>query len=342
MNPVPSSRLRRAAGVAALWLLGAVAVNAAEVAIQPGRPSASRSAEPAQITALQQRLDERVAPEGSNCDAEYTGHKTQAWINFAKYAAAEHLPQRVQSAAADHAAALLQALDAHGAAPLDTPELPGAHHVRDDLWRAIDAVKHDGRRCAAPKMTAYCEVQLAWVDYEAAAGGWRHVDPYVRIAEDYCGTAVASHATALPEPPPPAPEPAAPPAAGPAPEPPLVVLFPHNRARPADIRRPGRAELKALAARMKSMPPGARLVIVGNADLTGHTDYNLRLSARRARSVAQELASFGIAADRMQLSAVGSSEPVVQCASNTEVGERRRYLHCLEPNRRVFIRLVVE
>ena len=60
---------------------------------------------------------------------------------------------------------------------MERPAAFDARHVRDDLWRGIQGVEADGRVCAAPKMTAYCEVQLAWADYESGAGGWRHADP---------------------------------------------------------------------------------------------------------------------------------------------------------------------
>jgi OOP family OmpA-OmpF porin len=79
---------------------------------------------------------------------------------------------------------------------------------------------------------------------------------------------------------------------------------------------------------------------VGAADLTGHADYNLRLSEQRARSVAGELRALGIPAARIRLRAVGSSEPIVDCTKNVDAAERRRYLQCLEPNRRVVIELV--
>lgn len=337
---------------AALALLGLLcaALAAAEVPeapLQPGRPGDSRRPLPAAISALQARLDLIAAQDSSDCEANYAANKTQAWINFGRYAAAEQLPREVQSAAATNADVVLQGLTGHAAAVLDTPALPHARHVRDDLWRGIDAVKHDGRRCAAPKMTAYCEVQLAWVDYEAGAGGWQHLDPYVRIAEDYCLTAMRATPLAVPEPPPP-PVAAAPPGPAPAPDDTavtqrsLIVLFPHDRSRRADIRSPGHAELRRLAAEIRKRPAGTRVLLVGNADLTGHDGYNLRLSTRRAVSVAHELEALGVPRTAISIVARGSSEPVVQCPAHPDAAERRRYLRCLEPNRRVVIGVVTD
>ncbi len=305
--------------------------DAPAVAPQPGRPGASRAAEPAELTQLQRQLDSMGTASG--CAAVYEASKAQAWINFGKYASAAQLPYEVRTAALGNGRALVESLIRHAPVSHDTPELPRARHVRDDLWRGIAGVEADGRVCAAPKMTAYCEVELAWVGYEAGAGGWRHVDPYVRIAEDYCGTAIRAQVS----PPPSAPELPAPVAAA-APEaespPDLSVFFPHDRSRRGDIRRPGRARLRELAGRWQS-GTHSPIQLIGHADLTGDAGYNLRLSERRARSVEHELVLLGIPLEAMRIEAVGSARSIVQCRRSGETAERRRYLACLEPNRRV-------
>jgi outer membrane protein OmpA-like peptidoglycan-associated protein len=320
------------------------------VASQPGRPYDSRTREPGRLLDLQRRLDAIGATDTSECNIAYAANKAQAWLNFGKYAAAEQLPAADRSAGLNNAAALVEGLEHHEAAVSDTPELPAARHVRDDLWQAISTVKHDGRLCAAPKMTAYCEVQLAWADYEAGAGGRRHVDPYVRIAEDYCGTAIAAEPLPLADtavirelPAPATPESAAAPPPATVPEPLAVsVLFPHNRARRSDIRAPGRAELRRMAKYLKSLPKGTRVMVAGHADLTGNPQYNLRLSDRRARSVVRELQLLGVHNVRIKKAALGDSQPLVQCPVDNRVAERRRYLQCLEPNRRVVVHLVTD
>jgi outer membrane protein OmpA-like peptidoglycan-associated protein len=159
----------------------------------PGRPVASRVVEPAVVTQLQARIDAIGA--------------AQAWLNFARYAGQNAVPPPVTAAALENVREDLDELQSHVAASMRTVELPQSRHLRDDLWRVIDAVKQDGRLCGAPKMTAYCEVQLAWAEYEATAGGWRHVDPYIRIAEDYCLTAGNAIPRPMPPPPPPLPPP---------------------------------------------------------------------------------------------------------------------------------------
>jgi outer membrane protein OmpA-like peptidoglycan-associated protein len=305
----------------------------AGIALQPGRPDGSRTSEPPELSQLQQRLDGTAA--AASCDEIYATHKAQAWLNFGRYAVAEQLPREVQAAALANARTLLESLLQRSAIPHQTPELPRAHHVRDDLWRGIAAAEQDGRVCGAPKMTAYCEVQLAWVDYESGAGGWRHVEPYLRIAEDYCSTAQAAvpPPAAVVAPSLPAPAPAAPRL-----DEDLSVVFPHNRSARHTIREPGQAQLRELAARWQH---GSHTTVhlIGHADLTGRNGYNLRLSMRRAQSVAQQLQHYGIPRSAMRIEAVGERQEVVQCPRPGESAERRRYLACLEPNRRVVVRI---
>ena len=343
-----SSRSRFAAFAVALLTMGIA--HAQDMATSlPGRPVASRVNEPSRIPQLQARLDALAATGAANCETAYQANKAQAWLNFEKYAVQNEAPAAVTTAALHNAGELIEALETHSPLSLQTPELPKARHVRDDLWRSVAAVKVDGRRCGAPKMTAYCEVQLAWVDYEATEGGWRHVDPYVRIAEDYCTTASAAIAM-----------PVVTPVAVDAPVMdllplPLVfasvesvsedidlsifVLFPHDRSAREDIRSPGRAELEQIAQHMKNLPANTVINVMGHADVTGGAKYNQALSERRAQTVAAELSTLGIDPSRIRLGAAGSKEPVVNCSNDAA---HAQYLACLEPNRRVVVHLVGE
>jgi OmpA-OmpF porin, OOP family len=338
--------LHRSAALGLCLIVCGIAVadpeaGASQVTEQPGRDGPSRVAEPAALSQLQLQLD-GLGASAAGCEEQYSTHKAQAWVNFAKYAHAEQLPRDVQSAAAARAGALVAALAQHHTLSHDTAELPHARHVRDDLWRGIAAAEADGRVCGAPKMTAYCEVELAWADYESGAGGWRHADPYVRIAEDYCRTAMAAAAPPVAVAPPAVAPPAvAPPAVAPPAPPPgpdLTVLFPHDRSGRRDIRAPGHAQLEQLAQRWKAGHHG-RVHVIGHADVTGRGKYNLRLSAHRAASVAAELHLLGIPLADIDTTALGSSQSVVACRRPEETAERRRYLACLEPNRRVVVHL---
>jgi outer membrane protein OmpA-like peptidoglycan-associated protein len=312
----------------------------------PGKPLASRVAAPPALAQLQAQLDAWRAAGLADCEERYEAHRAQAWLNFAAYAAQNSAPPPVTAAALENAGESLTA-----ASSMSARELPGVPHLRDDLWRDVAAIKKDGRVCGEPKMTAYCEVQLAWAGYEASDGGWRHVDPYVRIAEDYCRA--ASEAMRVPLAPravdslPVDPEsPAMVAIEAPEVEPEsridvsLFVLFPHDRGARSDIRTPGRSALKRVAGLLQSLPGDVLVEIEGHADVTGGPGYNRALSERRARSVAQELTSQGVDAARIRLTAMGSERPVVRCQPSQERAAYRRYLRCLEPNRRVVLRLV--
>lgn len=347
-----SGRVARVLLVACVLLTGSagtladdtIPANPQNPPLQPGRPQDSRAHEPDALRELQRRLDLLAAGQTPDCETTYAAHKAQAWLNFGKYAATEQLPRAVQAAALRNATTIAQILEQRTGSALETPELPDAHRVRDDLWQGIAAVKSDGRLCAAPKMTAYCEVQLAWADYEAAAGGWRHADPYVRIAEDYCNT--AGNVT--------------PPAALIAPEPAVTepdrlmpieptheielvanVVFGHNRARRMEILPPGREDLRHLVQQSRSLGRATVFLLSAHADLTGHTDYNQRLSEQRARSVARELEMLGVPSARIKSVALGSSKPLIECPADEKVRARHQYLGCLEPNRRVVVRLLI-
>jgi OOP family OmpA-OmpF porin len=79
-----------------------------------------------------------------------------------------------------------------------------------------------------------------------------------------------------------------------------------------------RADLDAAAQRVIDMAASAargstaaRLNLVGHADRSGPSDYNLRLSLRRADAVRQALVARGITSDRMNVTGVGEEQPAV-------------------------------
>jgi OOP family OmpA-OmpF porin len=83
-------------------------------------------------------------------------------------------------------------------------------------------------------------------------------------------------------------------------------------------------ELDQIGAFMQSHP-GSFAVINGYADNTGSTDYNLKLSRRRAETVANYLASgFNIPADRLVTMWYGHANPVASNDSETGRAQNRR------------------
>lgn len=147
-----------------------------------------------------------------------------------------------------------------------------------------------------------------------------------------------------PEPPPPEPPPPEPPPPPPPPEPPppppkinCVDDFAKTlQARPLHFDSDKSAVTEAAAAIIKDLAaiavtcPEDRLEVGGYTDNVGSPGYNQALSERRAVAVANALAGFGIARER--LSAVGYGEKSPVADNNTDSGRAL--------NRRIEIKIV--
>ncbi|MFC6276668.1 outer membrane beta-barrel protein [Psittacicella hinzii] len=73
--------------------------------------------------------------------------------------------------------------------------------------------------------------------------------------------------------------------------------------------------------------------VVGHADRTGRAAYNLKLSERRAQTVANYLVSQGVNQQLLTVTGVGSAEPVTNGCY--DVKNRKALAACLAPDRRV-------
>jgi outer membrane protein OmpA-like peptidoglycan-associated protein len=71
-------------------------------------------------------------------------------------------------------------------------------------------------------------------------------------------------------------------------------------------------------AKVMTDNPTLRVAVVGHTDSTGKFKYNLGLSERRARSMANELLRNGVAKDRLAPVGVGPLDPVA--SDDTEEG----------------------
>lgn len=94
----------------------------------------------------------------------------------------------------------------------------------------------------------------------------------------------------------------------------------------------GRASLDALLRDAGDRSAGP-ITVTGHADRIGPEEYNMNLSERRARSVADYLVQQGAPADSIETFGRGETEPVVQC----EDQPWRALVECLAPNRRVVV-----
>jgi OmpA-OmpF porin, OOP family len=158
-----------------------------------------------------------------------------------------------------------------------------------------------------------------------------------------CDPKPVAVAVAMPVEPAPAPQPAVVAAAAPPPAPVVLekltfdadMLFDFGK---SSLRPAGRVTLDDFAARIKGIDPEA-IKTVGHTDRVGSSEYNQRLSEERAQSVKAYLVGLGIAAERVETSGKGKTEPVT-LAGDCPGAKSAKVISCLQPDRRVDIALV--
>ena len=104
-----------------------------------------------------------------------------------------------------------------------------------------------------------------------------------------------------------------------------------------------RKQLDELAQRLVAMEV-EKVVAVGYADDVGPAPYNRRLSARRAKAVGDYLSGKGVAAERLQLVAMGERDSLTSGACDAIApltsGSHAGLVACLQPDRRVKVEMV--
>jgi OOP family OmpA-OmpF porin len=144
-----------------------------------------------------------------------------------------------------------------------------------------------------------------------------------------------------PAPPPPAPAPA--PVAKPEPKPeppkkPAVVnlasteLFEFDK---AVLTSEARAKLDSeVIAKLRDLKDVRYIIVNGHADRLGSSQYNQRLSEKRAEAVRAYLVSKGVDASMVETLGFGKTLPVKSCPDQKN---RKELIECLGPNRRVVV-----
>ncbi|HEU5178843.1 MAG TPA: OmpA family protein [Burkholderiales bacterium] len=142
---------------------------------------------------------------------------------------------------------------------------------------------------------------------------------------------------AVPAPPPPKPVAKAEPKPE-APKKPAVVnlasteLFEFNK---AVLTKEARAKLDSeVVAKLSDLREVRYIIVNGHADRLGTTQYNQKLSEKRADAVRAYLVSKGVAADKVETLGFGKTLPVKACPDQKE---RKGLIECLAPNRRVVV-----
>ncbi len=110
---------------------------------------------------------------------------------------------------------------------------------------------------------------------------------------------------------------------------PESVLFGFDSAA---ISGPAQNDLYAVARNLQQYP-NSTIQVVGHTDSTGAAAYNVDLSQRRARSVANVLTAGGVSASRISVVGMGMSQPIA--SNNTAAGraQNRRVEIIIRPTR---------
>lgn len=113
-----------------------------------------------------------------------------------------------------------------------------------------------------------------------------------------------------------------------------IVFFDFDK---SDLTQQAKNNLQSVAQRLQKAQDVASAQVVGFADRIGSSDYNQRLSARRAQTVRDFLVEYGyLNVDVTEVRALGETVPVTNCPNNID---RDSQITCLSPDRRVEIEL---
>ena len=141
-----------------------------------------------------------------------------------------------------------------------------------------------------------------------------------------------SFAHAAPPPPPPPEPPAPPPPPPPEPPPPpppeapapvakeFIVYFPFDQS----ILTPEAQAVVSEAAQYAQSGNATQIVVVGHADTSGSAQYNVGLSQRRSKAVADALVGLGVDAGKLAVDWKGESEPAVATGDGVKEPLNRR------------------
>jgi len=165
-------------------------------------------------------------------------------------------------------------------------------------------------------------------------GGWEDPDTFTGKFSDQTltvGLRWAFGATPPPPPPPPVeapPPPPPPPVEAPPPPPPppayeareFIVYFEFDK---SDLTADAQAVVSAAADYAKA-GNAARIVVVGHTDTSGSAAYNIKLSERRAKTVADALAGLGVDGSKLAVDWKGESAPAVATGDGVKEPLNRR------------------
>ena len=280
------------------------------------------------LETLQRRAD-KLAYRGLGSDNYYLA-KARAWMDMALSEYHENENTGLIPAAIAQAQTLLDALERkQGNISMDTPQqLPGSVAVRPDLWNKIDAMKKQQQFSCGQVFIAEAEIQLVWAGHEKQETSWEHAQGYARNAAGLVKEAQSAIGRCT--------------AQSPAPPAPILEKLTMSSDTLFEFGSPELVtsalwRLNKLADNLKAMHTLDTVELIGHTDRLrsdGHPERNQLLSAQRAENIKEYLVGKGIPAEKIRVTGMGSSQPLVTCPTNTSKQEQ---VECLQPNRRVEI-----
>lgn len=116
------------------------------------------------------------------------------------------------------------------------------------------------------------------------------------------------------------------------------TLFKSGKSSIKDLTAEGKAKLDDLAGKIKAAGKVDTIRVIGHADKTGKSSSNMKLSQKRAATVASYLKAQGVKAGKIITAGKGDTQPVVECDAKLPKAE---LIACHGPNRRVEVEVTV-
>lgn len=261
----------------------------------------------------EKRLFELI-DRGRSADSYFMA-KARAWLDFAVDEHRENEIDGTDNLALEQAQIIISDLENGRNPSMVTPLINGVPRLREDLWSHGETLKRAGEVVCAEQYVARLEVQLVWVGHEFGEMGWRHAEPYIRIAEQLkseidvkLSDCNAESLQAELEEPQQEPE-SEPDSVQAVPavvqHTPLMANRVHFEFNRSDLSPDAEVILGFVAFKLKQEPELA-VGLLGYSDERGSLNYNQGLSQRRADAVSAWLRNAGIAPDRLH--ALGQGE----------------------------------
>lgn len=294
----------------------------------------------------------------ADASRSYWSAKAQCWADLATAEASQGDTHGTAQTAAGNADRIRNTLS-QGTDPTASTEEPifserflpstDPRHGRPS-WRAdielIDAVlgRYRARNCRTPKLGCLEVAQASvYENMEETRGArWNHGRPEIDKALALAADATAEFENAC-VPPPPVPVPTIVEAPKAIPleviELPSDTLFRFDMSSESGMLPGAHAAIHSLAVKVRRYGSRAGAVqVVGYTDRLGSRTYNLALSERRAATVGRLLTSGGVTVP-LAISGAGPANPITGDAC-ARVRPRQALIDCLQPDRRVVIRIM--